>query len=235
MTTLWETQTLDDLQAEEARKHNAMIRERYRLLQNAEEAQLEKTFAEAEQQKRAEQFTAPAAPVEPVVPAVPEAPAAPVVKTQERAVPLTAQQKDLFTADTFRRVVSGAAEAQAAVQTPVQAPAFRPVYVPGEAKEQVKAVEKSAGKLLAYQCFERRNCRGGGVCGAADCFNRREHPHLKRKGRRAYDAGREKSGACGAKQRACKPHRKSYQRRNHRRMGASQRLDEIKEIRYKIK
>lgn len=148
MTTLWETQTLDDLQAEEARKHNAMIRERYRLLQNAEEAQLEKTFAEAEQQKRAEQFTAPAAPVEPVVPAVPEMPAAPVVKTQERAVPLTAQQKDLFTADTFRRVVSGAAEAQAAVQTPVQAPAFRPVYVPGEAKEQVKAVEKSAEKAL---------------------------------------------------------------------------------------
>lgn len=146
MTTLWETQTLDDLQAEEARKHNAMIRERYRLLQNAEEAQLEKTFAEAEQQKRAEQFTAPAAPVAPVVPAVPEAPAAPVVKTQERAVPLTAQQKNLFTADTFRRVVSGAAEAQAAVQTPVQAPAFRPVYVPGEAKEQVKAVEKSAEK-----------------------------------------------------------------------------------------
>lgn len=148
MTTLWETQTLDDLQAEEARKHNAMIRERYRLLQNAEEAQLEKTFAEAEQQKRAEQFTAPAAPVAPVVSAVPEAPAAPVVKTQERAVPLTAQQKDLFTADTFRRVVSGAAEAQAAVQTPVQAPAFRPVYVPGEAKEQVKAVEKSAEKAL---------------------------------------------------------------------------------------
>lgn len=148
MTTLWETQTLDDLQAEEARKHNAMIRERYRLLQNAEEAQLEKTFAEAEHQKRAEQFTAPAAPVEPVVPAVPEAPAAPVVKTQERAVPLTAQQKDLFTADTFRRVVSGAAEAQAAVQAPVQAPAFRPVYVPGEAKEQVKAVEKSAEKAL---------------------------------------------------------------------------------------
>ena len=148
MTTLWETQTLDDLQAEEARKHNAMIRERYRLLQNAEEAQLEKTFAEAEQQKRAEQFTAPAAPVEPVVPAVPEAPAAPVVKTQERAVPLTAQQKDLFTADTFRRVVSGAAEAQAAVQTLVQEPAFRPVYVPGEAKEQVKAVEKSAEKAL---------------------------------------------------------------------------------------
>ena len=148
MTTLWETQTLDDLQAEEARKHNAMIRERYRLLQNAEEAQLEKTFAEAELQKRAEQFTAPAATVAPVVPAVPEAPAAPVVKTQERAVPLTAQQKDLFTADTFRRVVSGAAEAQAAVQTPVQAPAFRPVYVPGEAKEQVKAVEKSAEKAL---------------------------------------------------------------------------------------
>lgn len=148
MTTLWETQTLDDLQAEEARKHNAMIRERYRLLQNAEEAQLEKTFAEAEQQKRAEQFTAPAAPVAPVVPAMPEAPAAPVIKTQERAVPLTAQQKDLFTADTFRRVVSGAAEAQAAVQTPVQAPAFRPVYVPGEAKEQVKAVEKSAEKAL---------------------------------------------------------------------------------------
>lgn len=148
MTTLWETQTLDDLQAEEARKHNAMIRERYRLLQNAEEAQLEKTFAEAELQKRAEQFTAPAAPVAPVVPAVPEAPAATVVKTQERAVPLTAQQKDLFTADTFRRVVSGAAEAQAAVQTPVQSPAFRPVYVPGEAKEQVKAVEKSAEKAL---------------------------------------------------------------------------------------
>ncbi len=148
MTTLWETQTLDDLQAEEARRHNAMIRERYRLLQNAEEAQLEKTFAEAEQQKRAEQFTAPAAPVAPVAPATPEVPAAPVAKAQEKTVPLTAQQKDLFTADTFRRVVSGAAEAQAPVQAPVQAPAFRPVYVPGEAKEQVKAVEKSAEKAL---------------------------------------------------------------------------------------
>lgn len=144
MTTLWETQTLDSLQAEEARKHNEQIRQKYLQLQNAEEAQLSDTFANAEQQKRAEEFVAPVAPVSPVAPA---APVQTVQASQAKTVPLTDQQKDLFTADTFRRVVSGAsaAEAQAPVQTPVQAPVYRPVFtpVPTQKQEVVKQVEKS--------------------------------------------------------------------------------------------
>ena len=124
MTTLWETQTLDDLQAEEARRHNEQIRQKYLQLQNAEEAQLSHVFENAEQQTRAEEFNAPAAPVSamPAVPvsAMPAAPVAPAQTAQAKTVSLTEQQKDLFTADTFRRMVSGAAKAQAPVQAPVQ-------------------------------------------------------------------------------------------------------------------
>ncbi len=145
MTTLWETQTLDSLQAEEARRHNEQIRQKYLQLQNAEEAQLSHVFENAEQQTRAEEFNAPAAPVS----AMPAAPVAPVQTTQAKTVSLTEQQKDLFTADTFRRMVSGAAKAQAPVQTPVQesvqAPVYRPVFAPAPEKTQeaVKQAEKS--------------------------------------------------------------------------------------------
>lgn len=137
MTTLWETQTLDSLQAEEARRHNEQIRQKYLQLQNAEEAQLSHVFENAEQQTRAEEFNAPAAPV------------APVQTAQAKTVSLTEQQKDLFTADTFRRMVSGAAKAQAPVQAPVresvQAPVYRPVFTPAPEKTQeaVKQAEKS--------------------------------------------------------------------------------------------
>lgn len=145
MTTLWETQTLDSLQAEEARRHNEQIRQKYLQLQNAEEAQLSHVFENAEQQTRAEEFNAPAAPVS----AMPAAPVAPVQTAQAKTVSLTEQQKDLFTADTFRRMVSGAAKAQAPVQAPVQeavqAPVYRPVFTPAPEKTQeaVKQAEKS--------------------------------------------------------------------------------------------
>lgn len=145
MTTLWETQTLDSLQAEEARRHNEQIRQKYLQLQNAEEAQLSHVFENAEQQTRAEEFNAPAAPVS----TMPAAPVAPVQTAQAKTVSLTEQQKDLFTADTFRRMVSGAAKAQAPVQTPVQesvqAPVYRPVFTPAPEKTQeaVKQAEKS--------------------------------------------------------------------------------------------
>ena len=145
MTTLWETQTLDSLQAEEARRHNEQIRQKYLQLQNAEEAQLSHVFENAEQQTRTEEFNAPAAPVS----AMPAAPVAPVQTAQAKTVSLTEQQKDLFTADTFRRMVSGAAKAQAPVQTPVQesvqAPVYRPVFTPAPEKTQeaVKQAEKS--------------------------------------------------------------------------------------------
>ena len=145
MTTLWETQTLDSLQAEEARRHNEQIRQKYLQLQNAEEAQLSHVFENAEQQTRAEEFNAPAAPVS----AMPAAPVAPVQTAQAKTVSLTEQQKDLFTADTFRRMVSGAAKAQAPVQAhvqeAVQAPVYRPVFTPAPEKTQeaVKQAEKS--------------------------------------------------------------------------------------------
>lgn len=141
MTTLWETQTLDSLQAEEARRHNEQIRQKYLQLQNAEEAQLSHVFENAEQQTRAEEFNAPAAPVS----AMPAAPVAPVQTAQAKTVSLTEQQKDLFTADTFRRMVSGAAKAQAPVQESVQAPVYRPVFTPApeKAQEAVKQAEKS--------------------------------------------------------------------------------------------
>ena len=145
MTTLWETQTLDSLQAEEARRHNEQIRQKYLQLQNAEEAQLSHVFENAEQQTRAEEFNAPAAPVS----AMPAAPVAPAQTAQAKTVSLTEQQKDLFTADTVRRMVSGAAKAQAPVQAPVQesvqAPVYRPVFTPApeKAQEAVKQAEKS--------------------------------------------------------------------------------------------
>lgn len=141
MTTLWETQTLDSLQAEEARRHNEQIRQKYLQLQNAEEAQLSHVFENAEQQTRAEEFNAPAAPVS----AMPAAPVAPAQTAQAKTVSLTEQQKDLFTADTFRRMVSGAAKAQAPVQESVQAPVYRPVFTPApeKAQEAVKQAEKS--------------------------------------------------------------------------------------------
>lgn len=141
MTTLWETQTLDSLQAEEARRHNEQIRQKYLQLQNAEEAQLSHVFENAEQQTRAEEFNAPAAPVS----TMPAAPVAPAQTAQAKTVSLTEQQKDLFTADTFRRMVSGAAKAQAPVQESVQAPVYRPVFTPAPEKTQeaVKQAEKS--------------------------------------------------------------------------------------------
>ena len=140
MTTVWEAQTLDNVQTEEAKRHNEMIRERYRQLQNAEEIQLSETFADAEQAK---ENAAPAVPVAPVTPA----PAEPA-RTEERSANVSQQQRELFTADTFRRVISDNVQEQTAA--PVQAEAVReiyapaPVFVPEKKNEAVKEAQKEA-------------------------------------------------------------------------------------------
>ena len=229
MTTLWETQTLDSLQAEEARRHNEQIRQKYLQLQNAEEAQLSHVFENAEQQTRAEEFNAPAAPVS----AMPAAPVAPAQTAQAKTVSLTEQQKDLFTADTFRRMVSGAAKAQAPVQAPVQesvqAPVYRPVFTPAPEKTQeaVKQAEKSIESYSLTNCGEGGDRGSGGVRCVADYADRHKHPHFERERRRAFRAGSKKSRACRAKQRTRRTHRKRHERRNDRRVGASKRLGEV--------
>lgn len=146
MTTVWEAQTLDNVQTEEAKRHNEMIRERYRQLQNAEEIQLSETFSDAEQAKE----IAPSAPAFNAAPAVPVAPVTPApaepARTEERSVNVSQQQRELFTADTFRRVLSDNVQEQTAA--PVQAEAVReiyaPVFVPEKKSEAVKEAQKEA-------------------------------------------------------------------------------------------
>lgn len=148
MTTVWEAQTLDNVQTEEAKRHNEMIRERYRQLQNAEEIQLSETFSDAEQAKE----IAPSAPAFNAAPAVPVAPVTPApaepAKTEERSVNVSQQQRELFTADTFRRVLSDNVQEQTAA--PVQAEAVREIYAPAPVfvserkNEAVKEAQKEA-------------------------------------------------------------------------------------------
>ena len=127
MTTVWEAQTLDNVQTEEAKRHNEMIRERYRQLQNAEEIQLSETFSDAEQAKE----IAPSAPAFNAAPAVPVAPVTPApaepARTEERSVNVSQQQRELFTADTFREIYAPA-----------------PVFVPEKKNEAVKEAQKEA-------------------------------------------------------------------------------------------
>lgn len=105
MTTVWEKQTIDQAQAEEARKHNEMVHERYLRLQNEEDSQLAETFAQAEQAKNSApaQFVA-ATPVENKTFV-----ASPVRSESEIRAEREAQ-RELFTADTFRRVILEGAE-----------------------------------------------------------------------------------------------------------------------------
>lgn len=148
MTTVWEAQTLDNVQTEEAKRHNEMIRERYRQLQNAEEIQLSETFSDAEQAKE----IAPSAPAFNAAPAAPVAPVAPApaepARTEERRANVSQQQRELFTADTFRRVLSDNVQEQTVA--PVQAEAVReiyapaPVFVPEKKNEVVKEAQKEA-------------------------------------------------------------------------------------------
>ena len=106
MTTVWEKQRIDDLQTEEARRHNQQIRERYLRLQNAEETQLAETFEGAEAEKAAREFTAQpfVAPETPLQSA--QSSAAVNGAEQTKSVPLTNRQKELFGAETFRRMVA---------------------------------------------------------------------------------------------------------------------------------
>lgn len=112
MTTVWEKQRIEDLQTEEARRHNEQIRERYLRLQNAEETQLTETFEGAEAAKAARQaapsdFSAQTfdVPKETQSHAV-RFSAAENEREQIKSVPLTNSQKELFGAETFRRVVA---------------------------------------------------------------------------------------------------------------------------------
>lgn len=112
MTTVWEKQRIEDLQTEEARRHNEQIRERYLRLQNAEETQLTETFEGAEEAKAARQaapsdFSAQTidVPKETQSHAV-RFSAAENEREQIKSVPLTNSQKELFGAETFRRVVA---------------------------------------------------------------------------------------------------------------------------------
>lgn len=152
MTTVWEAQTLDNVQTEEAKRHNEMIRERYRQLQNAEEIQLSETFSDAEQAKE----IAPSAPAFNAAPAVPVAPVTPApaepARTEERSVNVSQQQRELFTADTFRRVLSDNVQEQTAA--PVQAEAVReiyapaPVFVPEKRTKPLKKRRKRRKRIL---------------------------------------------------------------------------------------
>lgn len=147
MTTLWETQTLENTQSEEARLHNEQIRERYRRLQNAEETQLSETFADAET-RRVESFVAPQS-----APVVNESPAVPEVEIK----PLTEQQRELFTAETFRRVFDANRPTQQPtvqpVVRPVEAtPIVQPTVVPQKAQEAVEesySLSSAAKALIA--------------------------------------------------------------------------------------
>lgn len=112
MTTVWEKQRIEDLQTEEARRHNEQIRERYLRLQNAEETQLTETFEGAEAAKAARQTATPDFSAQTIdVPKETQShavrfSAAENEREQIKSVPLTNSQKELFGAETFRRVVS---------------------------------------------------------------------------------------------------------------------------------
>lgn len=118
MTTVWEKQRIDDLQTEEARRHNEQIRERYLRLQNEEDTQLAETFEGAEAAKAARQtatpeFSAQAFNVMQETKKTQETQshtvrfsAAENEREQIKSVPLTNSQKELFGAETFRRVVA---------------------------------------------------------------------------------------------------------------------------------
>lgn len=104
MTTVWEKQAIDQAQAEEAKRHNQMVHERYLRLQNAEEMQLSETFERAEQAKNAA-----ATIVSPVVEQKPaEKTVAPVYIERNRGGD-TPVQRELFTAETLRRVIADGA------------------------------------------------------------------------------------------------------------------------------
>ena len=142
MTTVWEKQRIDDLQTEEARRHNEQIRERYLRLQNAEETQLAETFESAEEKKAAPQT--PAFSSQPIV--SPEETQTPAARADTettgrgKSVPLTGSQKELFGAETFRRMVASVPEYTA---TEFAAP------VNEAAQTVVQRVEKQAEEAAA--------------------------------------------------------------------------------------
>lgn len=139
MTTVWEKQRIDDLQTEEARQHNRQIRERYLRLQNAEETQLSETFEGAEAAeavKSAREEYAPAF-------------VSPEENAQVKSVPLTDQQKELFSAETFRRVVSGGAAQQSAAAYVDEAAPVRDFSV----QTAERSVEKAAAAVAQEETY----------------------------------------------------------------------------------
>lgn len=143
MTTVWEKQRIDDLQTEEARRHNQQIRERYLRLQNAEETQLAETFEGAEAEKAAREFTAQpfVAPETRLQSA--QSSAAVNGAEQTKSVPLTNRQKELFGAETFRRMVAAqTAPEYTAEPEYVAAPEYTAAQAAGQRTE--KQTEEAA-------------------------------------------------------------------------------------------
>ena len=138
MTTVWEKQRIDDLQTEEARQHNRQIRERYLRLQNAEETQLSETFEGAEAAEAVKSARGGDAP----------AFVSPEENAQVKSVPLTDQQKELFSAETFRRVVSGGAAQQSAAAY-VEAAPVRDF----SAQTAERSVEKAAAAVAQEETY----------------------------------------------------------------------------------
>lgn len=109
MTTVWEKEKIDNIQSEEAKLHNEAIRERYKMLQNAEEAQLSEMFA-ATRESEQNVTTTPVSHNEFVTPTASN-------QVQIGQENVTTQQKNLFTADTLRRIISDNTEAAASATT----------------------------------------------------------------------------------------------------------------------
>ena len=142
MTTLWEKQRIDDLQTEEARQHNRQIRERYLRLQNAEETQLSETFEGAEAAEAAKSVKSAREEYAPAF-------VSPEANAQVKSVPLTDQQKELFSAETFRRVVSGGAAQQSAAAYVDEAAPVRDF----SAQTEERSVEKAAAAVAQEETY----------------------------------------------------------------------------------
>ena len=144
--------------ADEAAKHNALIKERYEKLRSTEETQLYESFTEAEREKAYAQYVTPRASAV----LAPERPAE-VFKPVESEPVFTHTRVDspLFTTETLERTLfegreEAAAEAPAPVtdmQATVQPSAFEAVYempAPVYRSEEYSLSKMAIGAIAAF-------------------------------------------------------------------------------------
>ena len=141
MATLLNTQkmnsaTAPNLEDREAELHNAQIRERYRLLKDAEERQFAESF-EREQTVRA-------SVIAPERPATVETPSAPPAFAHERV------ESPLFTTETLDRAIRN--NAPAAPMTPYAPVEIQPTSVEAVAEETVFGLSSFAKTIAAVFC-----------------------------------------------------------------------------------